>query len=973
MCPQFFFPLYPEIIKKAITEMRFTKFIASTAIVILAGYQLIKGQVPAFPDAEGYGKYTSGGRGGSVYEVTNLNDSGPGSFRDAVSQSNRTIVFRVSGDIELQSTIHIQSSNLTIAGQTAPGDGICIRDYPTIIRGANNIILRYVRFRLGDRYGLNSDAFGIDNGCQNIIVDHCTMSWGVDECFSTYHGNPKYITVQWCIVGEGLDLNGHSMGGLWGGHTSYHHNLVHTNNSRHPKYNSDSDPTDSRNNVIYNWRANSAYTGSQGKVNLVNNYYKAGPATGSLKHRIVQASDTFRMYISGNYVAGYPAITADNWNGGVDDPPIRHHEPFDVPYPIPEQSAVDAYHEVIRHVGASFPRRDDADNRAIKNLVDSTGSILVRQSDAGGFPRLYSLPAPDDTDHDGMPDDWEDAEGLDKNDPEDRNGDKNGNGYTNLEDYLNGLPRLPDDYPKPGFPSAETVSEYRINVLWYDHNTDESGFILERSTDSISYSFLDTLPAGTGSYIDSLALPSTDYYYRVRSFNDTEESIWAYSTATRTFAEGAMPGQAVMLAPDDNQEEISISGTTLRWEAGEYTLSFNVYMGVSESELELKDSATTSTSYKTYGLDFGTDYYWRIDANNFNGTTTGQVRKFSAVEEAVPELVLYWPFREQDGNIVYDSTENQNHGSLKNVPTLIRGDGPFDRSISLSNSGPTGHIELPDSPGISFGENPFSIAFWMRLESVSDSSVYIFHKGAFRSIDGTERNGRWFGLEMRGGSFRFAVDDNSTKTTVSSSTSSFVTGEWVHVVIIRDPFKQRLYLYKNNFVNKVNADATGDISQSLPLVVGNSDHMYPEYYDGNTDENAPFRGELAEFIICRHPLSGEEIDLLYTHNRIPTLPPPLSDRSPAGITGLMTWPNPFSQGVSIRFANGTRNHVMLEVYDINGKLVFSKRKPVIPNSGNRIYWDGTSADGARISSGTYLLMLREESGLVLGRAVLMKK
>lgn len=955
-------------------DMKLKKLLTGTVVVILTGSQLVHGQVPAFPGAEGYGKYTSGGRGKDVYEVSNLNDSGPGSLRDAVSQSNRTIVFRVSGDIELQSTLHIRNSNITIAGQTAPGDGICVRDYPTIIRGAHNIIVRYMRFRLGDRYGLKSDALDIDTESENVILDHCTMSWGGDECFTAYGNNN--ITVQWCIVGEGLNYLGHSMGGLWGGYTSYHHNLIHTNVSRHPKYayTYDEDITDSRNNVIYNWGGQSAYVSPTGRVNLVNNYYKSGPATGSsVRDRIIYSEySTKRLYVNGNFMAGFPEITADNWNGGVDGNPIRHDSPFTVPYTIPEESAEEAYLKIIQHAGASFPVRDDADNRAIKNLLDSTGFILNRQSDAGGFPRLYSLPAPADSDHDGMPDDYETSKGLNPNDDSDRNA-VSGSGYTNLEDYLNGLPQFPDDYPKPGFPYAEAVSEYRINVRWWDHNTDETGFILERSIDSSSFLPLDTLAAGTETYIDSAAQPSTDYYYRVRSFSETEESIWAYTVGTRTFPEGEKPGQAVMTEPGNNETEISVAGTTLRWEAGDLTLSFNVYFGLSESGLELVDSATTATSYRTFSLDFATDYYWRIDANNANGTTQGEVWKFSTVDEAVPELVLYWPFREEDGNIVYDSTENHNDGTLKNVPTLLRGEGPFDRSISLSNSGPTGHIELPDNPSISFDENPFSIAFWMRLESVDpNTSVYIFHKGAFETVEGTARNGRWYGLEMRVNQFRFSVDDNSTKTVVSSPDSNFVTGEWVHVVLIRDVFKQRLYLYKDNSLKRVTGDGAGDISQSLPLVVGNSDHMHPEYYGGDSDDNAPYLGELAEFIICRHPLSTQEIDLLYRYNRIPTLPPPASDRIPAGITEFRTWPNPFSERLMIRFSNGTRNHLLLEVYDINGKLVYQKRKSVIPNTGNRIYWDGTSGDGTGVNGGVYLIMLRDEKGMLLGRSTVVK-
>lgn len=936
----------------------------------------LSAQIPAFPGAEGYGKYTSGGRGGSVYEVTNLNDGGPGSLRDAVSQSNRTIVFRVSGDIALLSELVIGGNNLTIAGQTAPGDGICIRDYPTKIDG-NNIIVRYLRFRLGDRYNLSSDALNI-NDRQNIIVDHCTMSWGVDECFSAY-GNTN-VTIQWCIIGEGLNLKGHSMGGLWGGYTTYHHNLIHSNNTRHPKYayTYDEDITDSRNNVIYNWGYNSAYTSPTGRVNLVNNYYKAGPATGSgVADRIVQAEPTKRMHITGNYVAGFPEITEDNWSGGVDPLngglPVKYETPFDVPNPLPEQSAVEAYRKVIAHAGASFPSRDDADNRTIKNLLDSTGAIIIRQGEVGGFPKLLSLPAPDDTDHDGMPDDYETGMGLDPQDPDDRNGDLNGNGYTNLEDYLNGLPDIPSGMPSPGFPSAEAVAENKVEVSWFDLNLDETGFYLERSTDSLLFTPLDTLNAGVEFYLDESVEPLTSYYYRIASTNDTTRSAWAHTDPATTFAAGEKPAQAIPSAPLNNEEEIAVTGTNLQWTAGAYTLTFNIYFGTDENDLELIDSAGTATSIHTGNLDFGTTYFWRVDARNENGITLGEVRKFTTLSAAEPELVLYWPFIEGEGVIVYDSSGYHNDGTLKNVSVLLRKEGPFNRAIDLSNSGPTGHIEVPDNLSISFDENPFSISFWMRASSVSDSSIYIFHKGSFNASEGTERNGKWFGLEMRGGSFRFSVDDNNTKSVVGSNTSLFVTGEWVHVAVVRDVYKGRLYLYRNGNVSGVVSDQTGNIRQDMPLRFGNSDHMYPQYYGGNTDENSPYRGELAEVVICRHPFSEEEIKHLYQYNWIPTLGPGVGWEDPSGKTGMKVYPNPFDDQVCVEFSNRTRNQVILEIYDINGALVWKRQQPVIPNARNRLYWNGQALEGFPASGRLFLIILKDPEGNALANQVIIKE
>ncbi|WP_196938673.1 pectate lyase family protein [Sphingobacterium pedocola] len=297
----------------------------------------VHSQQLAFPTAEGYGKYTKGGRGGAVYEVTNLNDRGEGSFRMAVdAEGPRTLVFRVSGNIELESPIKIKNPYITIAGQTAPGDGICLKNYPLSI-DADHVIIRYIRVRPGDVSGIDYDAVS-SRYTKNIILDHVSASWSIDETMSIYHCDS--ITVQWCIVAESLYASNHvkgthGFGGIWGSnHSTYHHNLLAHHTSRNPRMASGAGYTDYRNNVIYNWGYNSCYGGEKEQVgndklniaffNIVNNYYKPGPATqpGEVAYRIANPSqrnddDHGKWYIAGNEIAGNETVTRDNWNGGI--------------------------------------------------------------------------------------------------------------------------------------------------------------------------------------------------------------------------------------------------------------------------------------------------------------------------------------------------------------------------------------------------------------------------------------------------------------------------------------------------------------------------------------------------------------------------------------------------------------------------------------------------------------------------------
>ena len=425
--------------------------------------------------------YSRGGRGGKVLEVTSLLDDGStGTFRWAVNQTGaRTVVFRVSGTIILNSRLVITKDSITIAGQTAPGDGICLRKYPLEV-SANEVIIRFLRFRLGDESGGDYDAFSaytnnLTGFKKRIIIDHCSVSWSIDEALTSY-GNDS-LTIQWCIASESLfrsihDKGDHGYGGIWGGRAraSFHHNLLAHHTSRNPRLSGSTTtvPTynvDLRNNVIYNWGFNSAYGGEGGTGNFVNNYYKFGPATKSgVRSRIFQPSDTLgRWFVDGNFVAGNPTVSANNWSGGINPsivPKDINSLKSTVPFPyerVTTHTASEAFDLVLQYAGATLPVRDTIDRRIVHETrtgtvtyggngyaksqgLDTTKvyGIIDTPTNVGGWPVLNSLPAPADTDHDGMPDAWETGNGLDPANAADRNA-VGANGYTMLENYLTSL------------------------------------------------------------------------------------------------------------------------------------------------------------------------------------------------------------------------------------------------------------------------------------------------------------------------------------------------------------------------------------------------------------------------------------------------------------------------------------------------------------------------------------------------------
>jgi pectate lyase len=411
--------------------------------------------IPAFPGAEGFGATTPGGRGGKVIAVTNLSDDGPGSFRAACeAEGPRIVVFRVSGLITLTRKLIIKNPYITIAGQTAPGDGICLRNF-TFVIATHDVVVRYLRSRLGDLTAQEDDSITLSAGAKNVVIDHCSATWSIDEDLSLA-GDVSNVTVQWCLIAEGLNHSKHAKGehgygslSRANGPVTWHHNLWAHNVSRNPRlgdnYGRPPYPTfDVRNNVIYDYgEIASGLTQGVLKVNYVANYIRPGPSSKVTTPIHVGGPSDLSFYVQDNIFEGNSKLTADN--SLFFDPVVidgkRQVQTVDKPFDAPgvrTTSARVALEAVLATVGASLPRRDSVDARIVSEVREHRGSIIDSQQQVGGWPDLKSTPPPRDSDVDGMPDDWERRYGLNPSDPADANLDKDHDGYTNVEEYLNG-------------------------------------------------------------------------------------------------------------------------------------------------------------------------------------------------------------------------------------------------------------------------------------------------------------------------------------------------------------------------------------------------------------------------------------------------------------------------------------------------------------------------------------------------------
>ncbi len=931
----------------------------------------LNAQTLAFPEATGFGRYTTGARGSAnpqIYLVTNLNDSGPFSFRDAVSQEGRFVIFKVGGIINTLSQIVI-AKNTTIAGQTATGEGIVLLGAKVTFTGASNTIARYVRIRYGNTTQ-GQDTSGLSNGA-NIILDHMSFTWGTDEVFSINWDNkgesPDNITIQNSIIGQGLHRHNHSAGGLMqpsGGKISLIGNLYICNKTRNNKIKGINEFV---NNVVYNWgnygntyghaESGDAYimggdSAGSSDVNIINNYFIGGPNTQTtLTTPFNRGNDNFSLYGSGNYfdnnrngILDGTLVPTDLSGYPTGDISTIKSEPYDYPMKNTTLTAQQAFDKAILNVGASYPRRDQVENLMVSDLASkgTTATYVYVQSDLttkfgftnGGAGHVYGAPAPLDTDNDGMPDAWEDANGLDKNVNDALLVSTTNAPYLNIEVYINGLTsQTPTDFIIPptnvnftDVISTEVPAASSFTVNWNDNADNETNYILERSTNGTTFTELATLAANITSYNETGLTPNTQYYYRVKAINSTESSVYTTVASVTTPPIPSAPTKATTPTPStgNNNVELTNGNLLLKWTGSSNTTSYAVYFGTNTSNLiKMADIAYSATpSYQMTSLSPATTYYWRIDASNAKGVATGDVWSFKAL---TPTLVGHWPFKEyaSEGEKIADITDYENDGILDVAydNSNVRVVGKENNAINLATSPSSMYItSIPDQDHIRFDKNSFTVSFWMKapasmIPASSATSLYVLCKGSFTKNNTTGATGKRFNVEIKGGQLRFAIDDDVTKKEITSTIAKYFTDQWVNVVIMRDVVAHKMRIYTDGvLISEGDETAVTGIGEASDLIIGNIGELE---FKASTAP-APYKGAFDELKMFNYALSASEVSALYSQATLDI------DKFSSKNKGII-YPNPVKDHIFIQLPNFEKSNLTATLSDMSGKIILKEK------------------------------------------------
>ena len=494
----------------------------------------------AFPGAEGFGAYATGGRGGTVVHVTNLNASGPGSLADAVSQPNRTVVFDVGGVIDITGQNLTIASNLTIAGQTAPGEGITIYGGRVIMSNSSNVIMRYIRMRGSISMPEDKCTLTMDY-CDNVILDHCSISWGRWD--NVHIKDANNITYQNCIISEGIEPQ--RFGAITDGTRNWtiSHCLWTNNKSRNPKMKC---YLQYYNNVVYNYGIGivGGHSAADNYQDVMNNYFITGPSSGSSNKYFDQWTETDHLYSTGNY-------TDDNRDGKLNGRLITDYNgatPMQQPNlkcqaPMNLEPAEDAFYAVMEHAGASRVR-DSHDLRIIEQLASlgTKGAFIANELDVGGIGTLAGADAPADSDGDGMPDEWEKANGTDP-DKADANGDADGNGYTNIEDYVNSLAHKSDYIMYPQAVTATLKDPTTVVLTWKNAEEGADKIVVEMSENGVDYTTAAEVEGNATTATIQGLKEGQVYYFRLKAVKGDEQSL--YSAAVSVNDEHMRPAGGI--------------------------------------------------------------------------------------------------------------------------------------------------------------------------------------------------------------------------------------------------------------------------------------------------------------------------------------------------------------------------------------------------------------------------------------------
>ena len=793
-----------------------TKLLFSMMLVMMS--TMLSAQQLAFPGAQGWGRFAKGARASgspTVYHVTNLNDSGTGSFRDAVTSPNRVIVFDVAGTIRIKSAL-VFAKNLTVLGQTAPGDGVQIYGDRISFSGADNLIVRHMRFRMGKSAASGQkDACGIANG-GNMIFDHLSVLWGRDENFSVNWDNkgsaPHDITIQNSIIGQGLQS--HSCGGLIqteGGVTLFR-NLYIENKTRNPKV---KHLNQFVNNVVYNWGNGGCYLmgrDSEGNswAEIVNNYFVKGPWNTGYKP-LQEGNSNFQFYGEGNYyddnrdgqLNGH-LYTDDEYtaSGALRRATLAEitNAPKAFPVITDLMTAEEALKWMIDSVGPSLPARDEVDQYLIDELTSfGTGGSTDGISDETTLPHKgtgFISPGnkPKDSDNDGIPDEWETANGLNPNNASDAVAIA-ANGYLNIENYVF---TITEAYPYLRVPTNLTVTNQEtqsISVSWTDNAKDEQGYIIECSTDNKTFTEAGRVGANTTAFTATNLQKDKTYYFRVKAYGaDGLESVYSNVLTTETKGDPAPPKQCTNPSPAEGESVGTASGAlTLTWENATKnyygTVIYLVYFGTDANNLERITTTQAKTVTYTKELEAGKTYYWRVNARNDQGVTEGVVWSFKTVKGGV----LF----ETDFNTTPEAFAQKYPGTANaniingNTSTTVAGmtfgatGSSSARIVSFSDSGLTGDYSADDAGAtprcveftsgsgyITFPEveGPCTITIWT---GNSDTNSKEFKLNTI--VGGTEQTVTTFTLKnakknfkhtytyTATGKVRFKIDNNGKK------------------------------------------------------------------------------------------------------------------------------------------------------------------------------------------------------------------